>query len=186
MVRKLELREKGPASVGTRDDEIVIGVSPAFNIDVFQTLSKINIADALYEIMAGVEEEGINVRLIRVFRTSDLAFIGHDAAKLSGSGISVGLQSKGTTVIHQRDLYPLSNLELFSMASFLTLEHYRMIGINAARYAKKMDPMPIVTPWSDDAHIVKARTLSLAALIVQIEERRTANKPPVELEYNFS
>lgn len=186
MARKLELKEIGPARVSTRDDEIVIGLSPAFNIDVFQTLSKIGDAEALYETMAGAEEEGVKVRVIRVFRTSDLAFIGHDSAKLSGSGISIGLQSKGTTVIHQKDLYPLSNLELFSMASFLTLDHYRMIGRNAARYAKKMDPMPIVTPWSDDAHIVKARTLSLAALVTQIEERRTANKPPVELEVIFS
>ena len=43
-------------------------------------------------------------------------------------GIGIGIQSKGTTVIHQRDLLPLSNLELFSQAPLLTLETYRQIG----------------------------------------------------------
>ena len=32
---------------------------------------------------------------------------------ISGSGVCIGIQSKGTTLIHQRDLQPLSNLELF-------------------------------------------------------------------------
>jgi glycerol dehydratase medium subunit len=66
-----------------------------------------------------------------------------DAANLSGSGIGIGIQSKGTTVIHQRDLLPLSNLELFSQAPLLTLETYRQIGKNAARYARKESPSPV-------------------------------------------
>ena len=46
-------------------------------------------------------------RLVRVRHTSDCAFIGHSGAQLSGSGVAIGIQSKGTTVIHQRDLLPL-------------------------------------------------------------------------------
>ena len=46
----------------------------------------------------------------------------------SGSGIGIGIQSKGTTVIHQKDLYPLSNLELFPRPPLMTLETYRQIG----------------------------------------------------------
>ena len=49
-------------------------------------------------------------------RASDVAFIGHDGARLSGSGVAVGLQSKGTALIHRADLEPLDNLELFGMA----------------------------------------------------------------------
>ena len=65
----------------------------------------------------------------------DVAFIGHDGARLSGSGVAVGLQSKGTALIHRADLEPLDNLELFGMAPSLTLESYRAIGRNAAGYA---------------------------------------------------
>ncbi len=64
-------------------------------------------------------------------------FIAHDAAELSGSGIGIGIQSKGTTVIHQKDLPPLSNVELFSQAPLIDLPTYRAIGKNAAKYAKK-------------------------------------------------
>ena len=68
-------------------------------------------------IKAGIEEEGMTSRVVKVLDTSDVGFMGLEAAKLSGSGIGIGLQSKGTTVIHQKDLYPLSNLELFSTGS---------------------------------------------------------------------
>ena len=73
--------------------------------------------------------------LVRVRHTSDCAFIGHAGAQLSGSGVAIGIQSKGTTVIHQRDLLPLDNLELFPQAPNLDLDAYRQIGRNAARYA---------------------------------------------------
>ena len=43
-------------------------------------------------------------RFVRVRRASDVAFIGHDGARLSGSGIAIGLQSKGTAIIHRADL----------------------------------------------------------------------------------
>ncbi|SQB29234.1 propanediol utilization dehydratase, medium subunit [Citrobacter koseri] len=58
---------------------------------------------------------------------------------------SIGIQSKGTTVIHQQGLPPLSNLELFPQAPLLTLETYRQIGKNAARYAKRESPQPVPT-----------------------------------------
>ena len=35
---------------------------------------------------------------------------------------------------------PLSNLELFPQAPLLTLDTYRQIGKNAARYAKRESP----------------------------------------------
>ena len=56
-----------------------------------------------------------------------MAFMALESAKLAGSGIGIGIQSKGTTVIHQKDLYPLTNLELFPQAPSITLEIYRKI-----------------------------------------------------------
>ena len=46
----------------------------------------------------------------------------HDGARLSGSGVALGLQSKGTAVIHRADLQPLDNLELFGMSPLYTLD----------------------------------------------------------------
>jgi propanediol dehydratase medium subunit len=48
-------------------------------------------------------------------------------------------------VIHQKDLSPLNNLELLSQASSLTIETYRAIGRNAARYVKGEPPFPVPT-----------------------------------------
>ena len=64
----------------------------------------------------------------------------------SGSGVAVGLQSKGTALIHRADLEPLDNLELFGMAPSLTLDSYRQIGRNAAGYAlgRPVAPVPTV------------------------------------------
>ncbi|MDR8325558.1 propanediol dehydratase, partial [Acinetobacter baumannii] len=81
--------------------------------------------------------------------------------RLSGSGISIGIQSKGTTVIHQRGLPPLSNLELFPQAPLLTLETYRQIGKNAARYARKESPSPV--PVVND-QMVRPKFMAKAAL----------------------
>ena len=72
-----------------------------------------------------------------------MAFMALESAKLAGSGIGIGIQSKGTTVIHQKDLYPLTNLELFPQAPSITLEIYRKIGQNAAKYVKGEKVTPI-------------------------------------------
>ena len=84
----------------------------------------------------GVREGGAAPRLVRVRRVSDVAFIGHDGAKLAGSGVAIGLQSKGTAVIHRADLEPLDNLELFGMSPLYSLDSYRAMGRNAAAYAR--------------------------------------------------
>ena len=65
--------------------------------------------------------------------TIDVGLIGLTAARLSGSGIGIGLQGKGTALIHRRDLAPLANLELFSVAPLLTAKMYRELGKNAAQ-----------------------------------------------------
>ena len=116
-------------------DEVVVAVGPAFGDALRETIGGIPHEEVLRQICAGIEEEGVRYRVIRIGRTSDVAFIAHDGAQLAGSGIAIGLQSKGTAVIHRADLQPLDNLELFGMAPLLRPESYRQIGRNAARYA---------------------------------------------------
>ena len=139
---KLTLTEHGEASKGTAADEVVIGLAPAFGTRQTKTIVDLPHDKVLREIIAGIEEEGMKWRIIKVYRTSDVSFIAHDAAEYSGSGIGIGIQSKGTTVIHQKDLPPLSNLELFSQAPLIDLETYRKIGKNAAKYARARPPLP--------------------------------------------
>src|SRR5205814_5103210 len=103
-------------------------------------------AGVLAALVDGVRGAGASPRVVRVRRSSDVAFIGHDGALLSGSGVAVGLQSKGTGVIHRANLQPLDNLELFGMSPLYTLDSYRAMGRNAAGYAlgHAVGPVPTV------------------------------------------
>src|ERR1700727_455399 len=66
------LRPVGAASAGTSQRDVVIGVSPALGVDVWQCLSGLSVADVLREVLAGLEEEGCAGRVGRVPRTVDL------------------------------------------------------------------------------------------------------------------
>ena len=79
--------------------------------------------------------------------------IGYTGAQLSGSGVAIGIQSKGTTVIDERDLAPLDNLELFSQAPNLDLGTYRQIGRNAARYATGQPTIPVSAKIDNTARL---------------------------------
>lgn len=183
-VAGLELRELGPAKAGTSTSEVVIALAPAFGDKLkMKTITGIPHAAVLREILAGVEEEGVKARVIRVWHTSDVAFISHAGAKLSGSGIGIGIQSRGTTVIHQRDLFPLQNLELFPQAPVIDLETYRAIGRNAARYAKGDTPSPVA---QKNDQMARPKYQAIAA-VYHIRETSFV-KPdtrPVELEVRF-
>jgi glycerol dehydratase medium subunit/propanediol dehydratase medium subunit len=153
------------AKKGTDPKEIVIGVGAAFQREIKRTICDIPLEDVLRNVKAGIEEEGMNARVVKILDTSDVCFMALEAAKLSGSGIGVGIQSKGTTVIHQRDLYPLSNLELFPQAPLMTLETYRQIGKNAAKYVKgeQVVPVPCTNdPMSRPRYQVKAALMHIA------------------------
>ena len=145
------------AAQGTDPREIVIGVGAAFQTEIHKTMGGIPLDEVLRNVKAGIEEEGMTSRVVKVLDTSDVCFMALQAAKLSGSGIGIGIQSKGTTVIHQKDLYPLSNLELFPQAPLMDLETYRKIGQNAAKYVKGVYQRPYGTceipgKGSADAH----------------------------------
>lgn len=181
--KQLTFVEKGTATVGTRSDEVVIGLAPAFNKYQTKTIMDIPHYDVLREVIAGIEEEGLKARVVRILRTSDVAFVAHDAAKLSGSGIGIGIQSKGTTVIHQKDLMPLSNLELFPQAPLLDLETFRAIGKNAAKYAKGESPTPV--PTRNDQMARPKYQAKAALLHIKETEHVQINAKPVEIEVKF-
>jgi len=141
----LELKSTGPAQPGTKPNEIVIALSPAFGLQHKRNITSIPHGNILKELMAGIEEEGLRIRCIRVNSTSDLASIASKGSMLSGSGISIGIQSKGTVVIHKCDMAPLDNLELFPQAPLYSLDIFRQIGKNAAKYAKGQTPQPVQT-----------------------------------------
>lgn len=183
-VSEMTLREIGEAKPGTSPTEVVIAVAPAFGDKLKKrTITGVPHAAVLREIMAGIEEEGLKPRVIKVYHTSDLAFIGKRGAELSGSGISVAIQSRGTTLIHQKDLLPLQNLELFPQAPVITLEMYRQIGRNAARYAKGDSPSPVA---QINDQMARPKYQAIAA-VFHIRETQFVdpNKKPVELEVTF-
>ncbi|MBA2293760.1 MAG: propanediol/glycerol family dehydratase large subunit [Actinobacteria bacterium] len=124
--------------------EVVVALGPAFGDELRETINGLPHGEVLDAVLEGVREAGGSPRLVRIRRAADVAFIAHDGAVLSGSGIALGLQSKGTAVIHRADLQPLDNLELFGMSPLYTLESYRAMGRNAAGYAlgRRVGPVP--------------------------------------------
>lgn len=181
--RPMTLVEKGEARPGTRADEVIIALAPAFAKFQNKTIVDIPHSDVLRELIAGIEEEGIHARVIRVLRTSDVDFAAHDATKLSGSGIAVGIQSRGTMVIHQKDLMPLSNLELFPQSPLLDLEAYRAIGRNAAKYAKGESPTPV--PTRNDQMARPKYQAKAAILHIKETEHVVPGAKPIEIEVQF-
>ncbi|EAC5858949.1 propanediol/glycerol family dehydratase medium subunit [Listeria monocytogenes] len=176
------LTEVGDAKPGRQKDEVVIAVAPAFG--KYQTKNIVGVPhkQILREVIAGIEEEGLKARVVRVFRSSDVAFVAVEGDKLSGSGICIGIQSRGTALIHQKDLQPLSNLELFPQAPLITLETYRAIGKNAAKYAKGESPNPV--PMVND-QMARPKFQAKAALLHIKETKHVVQgKNAVELQVN--
>lgn len=180
---ELVLEEMGPAKTGSSRDEVIIALTPAFGIFQTQTITKLPHSEVIKQVMAGIEEEGLTPRLIRVFKSSDVAAVASTATKLSGSGIAIGIQSKGTAIIHQKDLSQLSNLELFPQAPLIDLDTYRAIGKNAAKYAKGESPNPV--PVRND-QMARPKYQAIAGLLhIKETEHVNLNKEPIELTAKF-
>ena len=174
------VEETHVASLGDRPDDVVIAVGPAFAGALSETIGGLSHRDVLAALVAGVHDGGAHPRIVRIRRSADVAFIGHDGARLSGSGIAIGLQSKGTALIQRADLEPLDNLELFGMAPSLTLDSYRQIGRNAAGYAlgHAVAPVPTVLDNFARAKLIVRTTLLHAREAAEVER----GAAPVELE----
>lgn len=170
-------RSVGPSKPGNAQDEVVIAVGPAFASSQTTNIVGVSHKDILKQLIAGIEEEGLKARIVKVFRSSDVAFVAVEGDKLSGSGICVSIQSKGTAIIHQKDLQPLSNLELFPQAPLITLETYRAIGKNAAKYAKGESPNPV--PMMND-QMARPKYQALSALLHIKETKHVVIGKPAE------
>ncbi len=172
------LAPAGAAGPGQDPREVVIGVSPATGRDVWRCLSGLLVTEVLRELLAGLEEEGCTGRVVRFNDTVDLGRIGLAAARLAGSGIGIGLQGKGTALIHRRDLAPLANLELYSVAPVVTAALYRLLGANAARHAKGATPDPARNPYTDEAIEARYHTTVIALMALE----RTRMRPGAAAE----
>ncbi len=177
-----DLVEVGPARAG-RWKEVVVAVGPAFGTELTRTINGLSHEEVLQAILTGIAEEGLGARIIKVYSSADLGYIGYVGAQYSGTGIAIGLQSRGTAVIQRKDLRPLNNLELFPQSPNLTLESYRAIGRNAARYAKgePVTPVPVrVDNYARLRHIVRTTLLHRR----EIEQVRPG-APPMEMRYDW-
>jgi propanediol dehydratase large subunit len=175
------LVEIGPARPGTRP-EVIVAVGPAFNAALTRTIGGLEHEAVLAAILSGVADEGLTGRVVKVYHSSDCAAIGHVGAGLSGSGIAIGLQSRGTAVIHQAGLARLNNLELFPQSPSLTLETYRAIGRNAARYAQGVPARPVAVKIDNWARL---RLIVKTALLHRRETEQVADRPPQELFFDW-
>jgi hypothetical protein len=168
------------AAKGTDPSEVVVAVGPAFADGIRRTINDLGHREVVEAICAGIREGGGLPRLVRVLGVADVAFIGHQGARLSGSSVAVGVQSKGTAVIHRADLEPLDNLELVGMSPLYSLESYRAMGLNAAGYAlgRRVGPVPTELDNFARAKLIVRTTL--------LHARETAavrpGEPPVEVE----
>lgn len=176
-----KLVEIGPFKASDRA-EVVVAVGPAFGKSLTRTINGLGHEDVLAAILTGIAGEGLTARIVRVYHSSDCAAIGHTGARYAGSGIAIGLQSRGTTVIQKKGLAPLNNLELFPQSPSLTLDIYRQIGRNAALYAKGEAAKPVsvkVDNWARLRLIVKT------ALLHRRETEDVRDQPPVELLFDW-
>ena len=179
----VELTACGDAAVGAAADEVIIGIAPAFGEKQQANILGVPHAKILKELIAGIEEEGVKYRVVKVYRSGDVAVVGHDCAELSGSGIAIGIQSRGTALIHQKDLPQLGNLELFSQCPLIDLDTYRAIGKNAAKYAKGESPAPV--PVRNDQMARPAYQARAALLYLKEVEDVVLGKKPVEMKVAF-
>jgi propanediol dehydratase large subunit len=176
------LVEIGPAQVGTNPDEIVVAVGPAFGKGLIKTIGELPHDKVLESLLTGVAEEGLVARIVKVHHSADCAALGNVGAQLSGSGIAVGIQSRGTTVIQKKGLAPLNNLELFPQSPSLTLEIYQKIGRNAARYAKGLAPLPVAVKVDNTARL---RLIVKTTLLHRRETEDVREQPPTEVIFDW-
>ena len=172
--------ELGVAEKAEDQAEVVVAVGPAFADTIRTTIADLDHRAVLESVCDGVREGGGLPRIVRIRRVADVAFIAHDGARLSGSGVALGIQSKGTAVIHRADLEPLDNLELFGMSPLYTLESYRAMGRNAAGYAlgHRVGPVPTELDNYARAKLIVKTTLLHAREIQAV----LPGAEPVELE----
>lgn len=162
-----QLHPIGEAAPGRDPHEVVIGISPAFGERLHQTTAGHAVTEVLDALTKGILEGGALPRVVRIRHTADTSFLGLTAARLAGSGFGIGIQAKGTAIIHHKDRLPHMNLELFSNAPLITLDQYRAMGRNAGRMTWGELPEPIIV--TNDGQALGARFHPRVALLYAIE-----------------
>jgi hypothetical protein len=176
------LMEAGDFQRSASPREVVLAVGPAFGAAMSRTIGGLEHEAVLAAILSGVAREGLTARIMKVYRSADLAGIAAEGVALSGSGIAIALQSRGTAMIQKAGLARLNNLELFPQSPNLTLETYEAIGRNAARYVKGEAPVPVpvrVDNW------VRLRLIAKTALLHRREIDEERDRPPAELLFDW-
>ena len=181
---KLTITENGEARKGTAADEVVIGLAPAFGTKQVKTIIDLPHDKVLREIIAGIEEEGLKWRIDQGAATPPMFPSSPMWPPSTPAPASVSASSpRATTVIHQKDLPNLSNLELFSQAPLIDLDTYRKIGKNAAKYAKGESPTPV--PTRND-QMARPTYQALSALLhIKETELVDNNKKPQAVTVSF-
>jgi len=171
---------RSPDLAGPGDDprEVVIGISPGFGVRLHKTTGGVPLYKVLAALLEGVREGGGLPRVVRVRHTADTSFLGLTAARLAGSGVGIGIQGKGTTVIHRHDQAPHMNLELFSQAPLIGEADYRTIGRNAARYALGQAPVPVTIPYRGQALGARPRSSKFQSHTAEPSARGTGRPGP--------
>lgn len=183
-IKAISYKLIGRAEADGPPNEVVVGISPAFGSKIFQTLAGHKLSSVLKALDDGITRGGAVMRLVKFWHTADTSFLGLSAARLSGSGIGIGIQAKGTAVIHHKSRLPHNNLELFSNAPITKLTHYEAMGYNAARYCLKELPDPVIVTTKGEA--LGARFHARVALIYAIETSMTKdNAAPELLDFTF-
>ncbi len=182
--RRISYTITGEAKSTNIKNEIVIGISPAFGLKLYRTLAGHALSAVLRALCGGISTKGGVPRIVRMRHTADTSFLGLSAARLAGSGVGIGIQAKGTAVIHQAERLPHHNLELFSNAPITTLDHYRRLGENAAIYAS--GGMPELVVVTNDGAAMGARFHAQVALTYAIETSLTEDgAKPEDIEIAF-
>lgn len=179
----MTVRDGEEAKPGVTPDEVVIGVAPAFALSQVKTIGGLPHADVLRELSAGIEEEGLRARFVRFRDISDVSFIAQRAAKLSGSGIGIGIPVQGHGGHPSEGSLPSDQPGAVPPGPLITLEIYRQIGKNAARYAKGQSPVPVAVA---NDFMVRPKFQARAAILhIKETEHIVEGAPPVELEVTW-
>ena len=100
----IALPHHGPGRSRQRSPrEVVIGVSPGVRHQALPHARRPSrCRRCCSALIAGIDEQAAaSARIVRMQHTADTSFLGLTAARLAGSGVGIGIQAKGTAVIHQ-------------------------------------------------------------------------------------
>ncbi|NJM31452.1 MAG: propanediol/glycerol family dehydratase large subunit, partial [Rhizobiales bacterium] len=73
--RNIQYRDLGEAHAGADRNDVVIGISPAFGLKLFQTTGGHPLSDVLKVMMDAIRKSGLTPRIVRFMHTADTSFL---------------------------------------------------------------------------------------------------------------